>query len=75
MTERLQHKLNQLDWVAEASVRLRQEGDVVSGEAFVVPKDEHNLLDRLKQASDLLKNIDWRIYEVVVVPVHSLKQE
>lgn len=73
--EQLQQKLEQLDWVKEASVRLREEGDVLTGEAYVVPSDENNLLDKLKQASDLIDGIDWRVYDVVIVPIRSLKPE
>jgi len=34
--------------VQTARVRLREDGDVLTGEAFIVPKDETDLLNRLK---------------------------
>src|SRR5215216_5068304 len=61
---KVQHELEQLDWVKQARVRLREDGDVLTGEAFVVPRDESNLLDRLKQASDLTHSLDWRLHDV-----------
>ncbi|MFL6230863.1 MAG: cation transporter [Pyrinomonadaceae bacterium] len=71
--DRVRHELEQLDWVASARVRLREDGDVLTGEAFVVPRDEHDLLERLEQASDLAHSLDWRLHDVNVVPVRSLE--
>ena len=73
--ERLQYELEQLDWVERASVRLRELGNLFTGEAYVVPKNQNNLLSKLQQASDLVTHIDWRLYDVVIVPVPSLKPE
>lgn len=73
ITARLCDELERLDWVREASVRLREEGDVLTGEAYVVPRQvEGDLLEKLKRASDHLHSLNWRLYDVVVVPVHSL---
>lgn len=71
--EELQHKLEQLDWVAAVMVRLREEGDVLTGEVYVVPQDETNLLDRLQQAHELATSISWRLYDIVITPVRTLK--
>ena len=73
--EQLQEKIEKLDWVEQASVRLREEGDVLNGEAYVVFKDENHLLDKLEQVYDAIANSDWRLYDVPVVPVRSLKAE
>ena len=73
--EQLQEKIEKLDWVEQASVRLREEGDVLNGEAYVVFKDENYLLDKLEQVYDAIANSDWRLYDVPVVPVRSLKVE
>ncbi len=43
--ERLQQELEHLDWVQATHVRLREEGDVLCGEAFVIPRDDHDLVD------------------------------
>jgi cation diffusion facilitator family transporter len=71
--DKVQHELERLDWVARARVRLREDGDVLTGEAFVVPRDENDLLARLQQASDLLHKIDWRLHDINVVPVRSIE--
>jgi cation diffusion facilitator family transporter len=71
--DKVQEELERLDWVEKAWVRLREDGDVLTGEAFVVPRDESNLLDRLKQASDLANSLDWRLHDVNIVAVRSIK--
>jgi len=50
LPEKVQEQLEGLEWVAQARVRLREDGDTLTGEAFVVPKDDSNLLDRLGAA-------------------------
>lgn len=73
ITARLCDELEQFDWVQEAIVRLREEGDVLTGEAYVVPRAvEGDLLEKLKRATDHLHSLNWRLYDVVVVPVRSL---
>jgi cation diffusion facilitator family transporter len=71
--DKVQQALEELDWVAKARVRLREDGDVLTGEAFVVPRDESDLLDRLGQAAELVSSLDWRLADVNIVPVHSLE--
>ena len=69
---RLRERLLGLDWVADADVRLREEGHVVSGEAFVIPTTEEGLVENLARAADDLTGADWRVYDIVVMPVASL---
>jgi divalent metal cation (Fe/Co/Zn/Cd) transporter len=71
--DKVQQELERLDWVAQARVRLREDGDVLTGEAFVVPHDETNLLGRLKQASDLANSLDWRLHDINIVAVRSIE--
>lgn len=73
--KRIAAALQQLDWVAAADARLREEGHVLNGEAFVVPKDEQHLIARLEEATDVVRAIDWRIGDVVVTIVRSLQDE
>ena len=71
--DKVQHELERLDWVEKARVRLREDGDVLTGEAFVVPKDETDLLNRLRNAYDVANGVDWRLHDVSIVPVRSLE--
>ena len=71
--DKVRRALEGLDWVAQARVRLREDGDVLTGEAFVVPRDQDDLLGRLKEAADLAHSLDWRLHDVNVVPVGSIE--
>lgn len=61
-------------WVADADVRLREEGHVLTGEAFVVPREETDLVARLEALGREMRALDWRLYDVALVPVRSLAQ-
>ena len=67
--------LARLEWVRAARVRLREDGDTLTGEAFVVPRDERDMLARLKQASDVVHEVDWRLHDIQVVPYEALDGE
>lgn len=73
LTERLEERLRAVDWISDAAVRLREEGHVFCGEAFVVPTSDDNLTSRLDDVTDMLEDYDWRIHEVVVTAVPKLK--
>ena len=70
--DKVQEALERLDWVAQARVRLREDGDVLTGEAFVVPRDENNLLTRMEQATHVAASVDWRLHDINVVPVRKV---
>lgn len=72
VVDKVQQALEGLPWVAQARVRLREDGDVLTGEAFVVPRDETHLLDKLQEAAEVMRPVDWRLHEVNVVAVRSL---
>ncbi|MBL3556477.1 MULTISPECIES: cation diffusion facilitator family transporter [Marinobacter] len=74
LEEDLEEKLRAMAWVAEAAVRLREEGHVFSGEAFVVPTAGEVLPQWVAEAMDSLTDSDWRIYEVVIVVVPGISQ-
>jgi cation diffusion facilitator family transporter len=66
VTARVGTELEKRDWVAAAEVRLRDEGHVFFGEITIVPTDERNSLDRLDEARELIRSLDWRLHDVVV---------
>ena len=72
--EKIRHALERLDWVKAADVRLREEGHVFTGEAYVVPKDESNITDKLKEAGRVAESVDWRVYDIVVTATDSLEE-
>ncbi|MFL6538808.1 MAG: cation transporter [Chthoniobacterales bacterium] len=66
--------LKRLDWVRDVRVRLREDGDVLTGEAFIVPCDEADLLSRVARATEVACGVDWRLHDINVVPVRSLQK-
>lgn len=75
LPERVRTALEGLDWVAAADVRLREEGHVVAGEAFVVPRIDAGLTARCTDAAEFVRGLDWRLYDIVVMPVPSLDDD
>lgn len=71
--EQLEEELERLHWVKRAGVRLREEGHVLCGEAFVVPHSDHGLSRHLQEASMLLDKQNWRVQEIVVMGVDALE--
>ncbi|MGQ9367751.1 cation transporter [Azospirillum sp. ST 5-10] len=69
---RLHEALKRYAWVGAVDVRLRGEGHVFLAEAFVVPRDRTDLLDRVAHLAGELRRLDWRLREVIVVPVRTL---
>lgn len=70
--DNVQNALERLDWVRKARVRLREDGDVLTGEAFIEARDERNILERLEQARKVAHAVDWRLHDLSMVPVRSV---
>lgn len=68
--------LSGLPWVAEAGARVRDQGHVFHVEAFVVPR--HGMsptLEQLMEARDGCIDLDWKIQDIVIVPIDELPEE
>jgi cation diffusion facilitator family transporter len=61
-----------LDWVDVAAVRMRELGHVISVNVLAVPVDEHDLLDRVEDATDRICALDWKLQDVVVAVARVL---
>ncbi len=72
---RVENHLRSLDWVRDAAVRMREEGHVFFGEAFVVPTDSDDLPSRIDRALRQLFDQDWRLQDLVIMPVASLHHD
>jgi cation diffusion facilitator family transporter len=68
----IKNELMLMDWVKDAEVRLREEGHVFVGEAFVVPVDNEDLVNRLERANEHLLGLDWRMHELVIALVREI---
>ncbi len=73
LPERVRAMLEQLEWVEQAEVRMREEGHILMGEAFVVPRrGTDDLVARLSRAADQARELDWRVHDLVIMPVAEL---
>lgn len=77
IVEQMNRVVAACDWVEEGAVRLREEGHVFTGEVLVVPRDvgalgAEDLVDRLAQLADRLLELEWKLYDIVVVPVREV---
>jgi cation diffusion facilitator family transporter len=61
-------------WVEDAAVRLREEGHVHFGEAFVIPRGGRVDVDTLEETGRRMHDLDWRLHEIVLVPVKELSE-
>jgi cation diffusion facilitator family transporter len=63
--ERLERALNELSWVRDVDVRLREEGHVFAGEAFLVVTSTDDLRVKLEEARRAAHGVDWRVRDIV----------
>ena len=70
---RLKDAAEALPWVSRASVRLREHGRALTGDVYLVPREEDGLVARLEQATEKLTALDWRLHDLNLVPVARLE--
>jgi len=75
LIERVDDYLRGLPWVESAGSRVRDQGQVFHVEAFVVPRDQLPPLEALEAARDGCIDLDWKIQDLVMVPVAELPAE
>jgi cation diffusion facilitator family transporter len=67
--------LRSLPWVRQADLRLREEGQLVVGEAFVIPTEPALPAEHLEHAARMLRDVSWRVGEIVVTAVSTLPHQ
>jgi divalent metal cation (Fe/Co/Zn/Cd) transporter len=72
LTQEVDSALATLPWVRDSRSRVRDQGHVFHVEAFVRPSGAAPTLDQLEAAVELLRRLDWKIHDVVVMPVRDL---
>jgi hypothetical protein len=61
----LRQRVEELEWVARADVRLRESGHVFFGEVFVTPSGRSDdLPSKIRDAVDMARAINWRLHDV-----------
>jgi cation diffusion facilitator family transporter len=68
----IQRRLDDTDWITAGAVRLREEGHVLAGEIQVVPASGDVDVDRLIDLTAELRELDWKLCDLVVVPVDEI---
>jgi cation diffusion facilitator family transporter len=72
LPSRIETELAKLSFIKAARVRLREEGHVYFGEAWVVLREGEDVMDRLAEASQHARGLDWRLHDLVISPVKEL---
>lgn len=57
-------------WIKDVRIRMRE-----AGEVFIIPESSNYLLDKMEQATEDVKKLDWKIYDVLITPVKQFNQE
>lgn len=71
--DRVEEHLRKLPWIEDAKVRMREEGHVYFGEAFIVPRGAVSP-EQLAEATRQCTELHWQIHDLVLVPVPSLEE-
>jgi cation diffusion facilitator family transporter len=75
LTADVDRALAGLDWVAASRSRIRDQGHVFHVESFVRPRAGADVtVDRLEEAVEVVKDLDWKLNDVVVMPVRDLPE-
>lgn len=73
LTRQVDEALTNLSWVEDSRSRVRDQGHVFHVEAFVRPSaGRAPTLEQLEAAVSVLRDLDWKIHDVVVMPVRDL---
>ncbi|MEX0717221.1 MAG: cation diffusion facilitator family transporter [Planctomycetaceae bacterium] len=75
LPDRVRDHLEGLPWVKAAQVRMREEGHVYFGEAFLVVDDETPSMHRLEDAARGCRNLHWRVHDLVITVVSELEMD
>ncbi len=75
LDDRVREYVEGLPWVADAQVRLREQGHILTGQVYVVPRGEvPDLPDRIARAIRDINDMDWRLHEVDVIVIPDLER-
>ncbi|HYF11695.1 MAG TPA: cation diffusion facilitator family transporter [Actinomycetota bacterium] len=75
VSTRIENEMRKLPWVRDARARVRDEGHVFFAEVIVEPSDDRDLVRNIEDAQDHLESLDWRLHEVVIMPVSRIDED
>lgn len=74
ITDKVRARIEQMQNISRAGVRLREHGRALTGEIFVVPRDDADVLQLVSSVADEAENVDWRLHDIAVMPVRQLDE-
>lgn len=75
LTEQVDEALEEIGWVHSSRSRVRDMGHVFHVESFVVPHAGHTAdIDDLEHAAQVARDLDWKVDDVVIVPVRQIPE-
>jgi cation diffusion facilitator family transporter len=72
LIETVQNAIANTGWVAEAAVRLREQGHLIAVQAWVVGRDEPTVA-QIDELTAAVRGLDWRLHDVVISPTRQLQ--
>ncbi|WP_426324397.1 cation diffusion facilitator family transporter [Microbacterium sp. E-13] len=72
---RIGNRALEFPWVRDAAVRMRDMGQVFHVEVFAVPQGGDLSVAELEETRDAIMRLDWKVQDVVVIPVATLPDE
>jgi cation diffusion facilitator family transporter len=75
LPERLRSEISSASWVKDVAARVREEGHVFFADIQVVPADTEKLNSRLAALTQKLMDLDWRLHDVMIMPVDEIEAE
>jgi cation diffusion facilitator family transporter len=65
-------RLKQLEWVSDADVRLREHGNLFTGEVYVVPRSTEDVTKRYAELQTVAHEVDWRFHDLSLTFMEEL---
>ncbi len=62
-------------WIEKVRIRMREAGDVFFTEVFFIPATADNLMEEMEKATAEARELDWKIFDVVLSPVKEFTEE
>ncbi|RDC64531.1 cation diffusion facilitator family transporter [Adhaeribacter pallidiroseus] len=72
LIKHIEEYLKEKAWIKESAIRLREDGHIYFGEAFVVPVATTNLTEHIEKTSQEIENMHWHLHEFIITLVSHL---
>lgn len=73
LVDKVENFIKSWDWVEDAKVRFREEGQVYFGDVQLIVKPGTNVSKAIEEGLEKLYEFHWKIYDVTLMPVEQIK--